>query len=293
MAGDGSGRTKLHASQIHTESERLLLRPTPLVCVHASVPRDIFKRRVARSAAAARSLPRWPRPLAQGRARLALQILLRATSPPWAWPPASFFFFICMARKTPAPTSKAQAARPPTVLRCTRRAAQAQYRLTWVACPRRCGRRARDARASLTYAADDGPDLHVRARGVIRTTRVLVRRGIVRRVGQPIVRALVHHAVADHVRVLRRGTCAATGVRRCAGFRATRPAERVGCSHAAAAATAVCCRASVVDSRRVICAELVRGGEAASLCAAVRGGAGVVVRRAILAAVRCGRHAVA
>jgi hypothetical protein len=142
-----------------------------------------------------------------------------------------------MARKMPAPTSKAQAAKPPTVLRRTRRAAQAQYRLTWVACLRRCGRRARGARASLTYAADDGPD--VRAR-VIRAIRVLVRRGIVRRVGHPIVRALVHQPVAVHVRILRRGTCAATGVCRSAGFRATRPAERVGCSHAAAAATAVC-----------------------------------------------------
>ena len=154
-----------------------------------------------------------------------------------SWRPASFFFFICMARKMPAPTSKAQAAKPPTVLRRTRRAAQAQYRLTWVACLRRCGRRARGARASLTYAADDGPD--VRAR-VIRAIRVLVRRGIVRRVGHPIVRALVHQPVAVHVRILRRGTCAATGVCRSAGFRATRPAERVGCSHAAAAATAVC-----------------------------------------------------
>ena len=99
--------------------------------------------------------------------------------------------------------------------------------------------------------------------------------GKIIRVGFPIGRARVHHGVADHVRVLCGGTCAATGGGDWADSRASRPAERVGCSHADAAATLFCCGANVVGRAiRPIRAEVGSGGDAlaptAFLCDAAR-----------------------
>ena len=103
--------------------------------------------------------------------------------------------------------------------------------------------------------------------------RVHVRIWIIIRVGDPIGRASVHHGVADHVRVLCGGTCAATGGGDWADSRASRPAERVGCSHADAAATLFCCVANVVGRGiRPIRAELGSGGDALPhFCAMAQG----------------------
>ena len=74
-----------------------------------------------------------PRARAQGRARLALQILLRATSP-CPWPPAAASFFFFMAKKTPRPTRPAQTASAATVSG----ARDARRTLRRVACLRQC-----------------------------------------------------------------------------------------------------------------------------------------------------------